>query len=94
MHHADVEGVCVVRVFDTNDLSVLFDDARFGLVQTEQNAHQGGFARAVFAEQRMNLAALKTQRNIVVCSDTREILGNIQHFDDEIIHRILSLPRC
>ena len=41
VHHADAERICVVRVVYLDLNAVLFDDTLFGLIQTEQHAHQG-----------------------------------------------------
>ena len=56
MHHADAQVIGVVGVLDGHHLAVLFDDALLRLVQSEEHAHQRGFPRAVFAEQRVDLA--------------------------------------
>ena len=55
VHHADAQGVGVVGVMDGDGLAVLADFALLRLVETEENAHQGGFAGAVFAQQCVNL---------------------------------------
>ena len=81
VHHADAEVVGVVRVLDLDLLAVLFDDALLRLVQAEQNTHQGGFSGAVFAEQGVDFALSELQRDIVVCDDAGEALGDVQHLN-------------
>jgi hypothetical protein len=41
---------------DRHRLAVYFDIARVGLVHASEHFHQGGFAGAVFAHQRMHFA--------------------------------------
>ena len=79
MHHADAEGVGVVRVLDLNLDAVFFDDALLSLIQAEKHAHQSRFARTVFAEQSVDLALPELKRDIVVGDDTGESLGDVKH---------------
>ena len=81
VHHADAEVVCVVRVLDRDDLAVFFNDALLRLIQTEQDAHQRGLARAVLAEQRVDLALFQLQGDVVVRDDAGEPLGDVQHLN-------------
>ena len=55
VNHADSQGVGVQRPFDLYFLSLHPDHALLRLVKAEQNAHQGGFACAVFSQQRVYL---------------------------------------
>ena len=79
MHHADAEGVSVVRVLDLNLDAVFFDDALLSLIQAEKHAHQSRFARTVFAEQSVDLALPELKRDIVVGDDAGESLGDVKH---------------
>ena len=79
--HADAERVGIVRVLDGHDLSILFDDALLGLVQTEEHAHERGFACAVFAQQGMDLALFELKRNVVVGDNTGESFGDVEHLN-------------
>ena len=81
VHHADAERVGIVRVPDLDHLTVLLDDALLRLVKTEQHAHQRGFACAVLAEQRVDLALFQLQCDIVIGDNTREPFCNVQHFN-------------
>ena len=81
VHHADAEIVGIVGVFDLDFLAVLFDGALLGLIKTEQNAHQRGFACAVLAQQGMNFALFELERDIVVGDDTGETLRDVKHFN-------------
>ena len=51
------------------------------LVQAEQHAHQRGLSGAVFSQQRVDLAPLQLERDVVVCDNSRKALGDIQHFN-------------
>ena len=84
VHHADAGGVGVVGVFDQEGLSVLPDLARVRLVQAEQHAHQRRLARAVFAQQRVDLAPDQPERDVVVGAYAGEVLGDADHLDDII----------
>ena len=81
MHHADTQGIGIIGVVNLNNFTVLLNHALFRLVQAEQNAHQGRLAGAVFAQQCMDFAALQLQRNIIICNDAGELLGNVHHLD-------------
>ena len=77
MDHANVQIVGIVGVFDMDHLAIFFDGAGFRLIQAKQDAHQGGFPRAVFPQQGVYLPLLELQGNIVVCLDAGEFLGDV-----------------
>ena len=82
VHHADAQIVGVVGVVDGHDLAVLADLPLLRLVQAEQNAHQRGFARAVFAQQGVDLTAAQLQGDVVIGDDARESLRYMEHLND------------
>ena len=90
VHHADAEGIGVVGVLDGNDLTVFLDDALLRLVHTEQDGHQGRFACAVFAQQRVDLSVPELQGNVVVGDDPREAFCNIQHLNSILRFQVES----
>ena len=92
VHHADAQGVGVVGILDGYLHAVLFDDALLGLIQTEQHAHQRGFARAVFAQQGVDLTLLQLKRDVVVGDDTGKPLCDVQHFDCKRCVQVFALP--
>ena len=92
VHHADAQTVGVVGVVDLDDLAVLLDDALLRLVKAEEHAHQGRFACAVFAEQRVDLALSELQSDIIVGDNTGESLGDIKHLDCVVILQALPPP--
>ena len=92
VHHADAQCVCIIWVADDNLLAVFADLTSFRLVQAKQHAHQCTFAGAVLAQQGMYLAFAQLQGDIVVCLDSRELLGNVEHFDHKILCQSAHSP--
>ena len=82
VHHPDTERICVVGVVYAHFLAVFEYFARLRLIEAEQHAHESGFSRAVFAEQRMYLAAAQAKVDVVVCHDAGKYLCYAPHFDD------------
>ena len=91
VHHADVKRRGVVGVVDRDLLAVLFDDTLFRLIQAEENAHQRGLARAVLSQQSEDLALFQLQGDVIVCLDSGEYLGNVEHLD-HILRRRVHVP--
>ena len=91
VYHADVKRRGVVGVVDLDLLAVLLDDALFRLIQTEKDAHQRGLARAVLSQQSVDLALFQLQGNVIVCLDSGEYLGNVEHLD-HILRRRVHVP--
>ncbi len=87
VHHADAQGVGVVGVAHLHGLAVLADLSPVGLVQAKQDAHQRGLAGAVFAQQGVNLSPPQLQRDVIIGADAGKILGDVEHFDDIVLHR-------
>ena len=82
MHHADAQRGGVVGIVDLHHLTVFLDFARLRLIQTEQHAHQGGFACAVLPQEGVDFPSSELECDIVVGDDTGEFLGNVKHFND------------
>ena len=91
VHHADVKRRGVVGVVDLDLLAVLFDDTLFRLIQAEENAHQRGLARAVLSQQSVDFALFQLQGDVIVCLDSGEYLGNVEHLD-HILRRRVHVP--
>ena len=97
MHHTDMQGSRIVGVVDLHNLAVLADLALIRLIQTKQHAHQRRFACTVFTQQCMDLTPAQLERNIIICFDAREFLGNVEHFDHVLRydgHAATSLFMC
>ena len=91
MHHADAQTVRVVWILDLDLLPVFPDNALFRLVHAEQHAHQRGLSGAVFSQQRVDLAPLQLERDVVVCDNSRKALGDIQHFNGIWLFQLTAL---
>ena len=61
------------------------DGAAIPGVNAEQALHQGGFASAVFAHQRMHGAGAQLQLGVIQCLYAGELLFNIQHLQQVLI---------
>ena len=85
MHHADAESRRIVRIFDRLFFAVYFYRTAVGMIEPEQNTHERRFARAVFAEYRVDFTVFYLQRDIVVCNDAGKFLSDVKHFDYVII---------
>ena len=92
VHHADAQCVGIVGVADGNLLAVFQDLALFRLIQAEQHAHQCTFARAILAQKGVYLALAQLQGDIIVCLDTGEFLGNVEHLDHIILCQSAHSP--
>ena len=84
MNHSYAEIGCVVRIVDLYFHPVFLYYAFVRLIKSEQNRHKGGFSCAVLSQKRVNFAPFKLQRDIVVCFNSGEYLGNVTHFDNVI----------
>ncbi len=84
VHHADPQVIGVIGVLDRDLLAVLLDRALLRLIQAEQHAHQRGLARAVFAQQGMDLTLFQLKGNVIIGDDAWEPLRNVEHFDGVI----------
>ena len=83
VHHADALGDGHRGGGEIDLLSVDPDLARGGLLQAEQHLHQRGFARAVLAHQRVDLALADVEIHILVGGDAVGIhLGDPFHLND------------
>ena len=81
VYHADMQRSGVVGIVDFDLAPVLFDRAVLRLIHSEEHAHQRRFARAVFAQQRVDLTAAQLKRHVVVGPDARKFLGDVKHLD-------------
>ena len=65
MHHADALADGRDGRMDTRRLPVQPDLAFVRQIEAVENLHQGGFARAVLAEQRVNLAGADVKGDVI-----------------------------
>ena len=83
MHHADAVGDGDGRGGERELFAIHPDLTARRLLQTEEHLHERGFAGAVFAHQRVDLALADEQIHILVGSDAVGIhLGDPLHLDN------------
>ncbi len=68
---------------DGDALAVYQNVPLVGVVQAVEDAHQGRLARAVFAQQGMDLPAAQVEIHPVVRHKRAESLVDVAHFDGE-----------
>ena len=73
-----------------NFFSVNKNFAFLGFVNAAQYLNQRGFARAVFAEQRVDFARFQLQLHIFQCINARKALMNILHFKQHVFAHLTS----
>ncbi len=71
----------ISRALEPHRLTVDPDLAFVRVVQPEQDVHQGRFAGAVLAQQRVDLAATNGELDAVVGDDPGEPLDDPPHLD-------------
>ncbi len=76
VHHADPGGHGIARAVELHWLVVDEDFALGGLVEAEENIHEGRFTGPVFTEQGMDLAGLDDDVDVVVGSEVAESFGD------------------
>ena len=77
MDHRDPGAARVERAAQGQSLAVERDRAAVGLQHARQRAQQRRFARAVFAEQRVNLARTYPQRHVAERFNAGKRLGHM-----------------
>ena len=82
---------CIIHVADTDLFSVDIDLALLGDIDAAQHLDQSGFSRAVFPEQRVNLAGQQLKIHILQRLDARKFLGDMFHFK-QILAQWVSPP--
>ena len=86
VYHADAGRDGVAGVVHLDLFAVDQDIAGGGLEQTVELVHQRRFARAVFAEDRVDFAFVDGEIDAVIGCKIAETLDNVAHFDDGRIH--------
>ena len=88
MDNGDARVLRLLNVFEFTNFSVDHEIAGVGAfwIDTGENVHQCGFARAVFADQCVDLAAPDLQVDVVQRSYAREFLGDVSHFENIVLH--------
>ena len=84
----DAEFLAVRNPAEPTDLAVVKDVAVIGSggIDATQNLHQRGFAGAVFADQRVDLALAHLEADIVQRLDAGECLCDATHLENDVVH--------
>jgi hypothetical protein len=83
VHHADPVLDGVSWATDPDWLIVQEDLAVVGLQQTIEDVHQGRLASPVLTEQRVDLARLDREVDVVVGDEVAETLGDAAQFESQ-----------
>src|SRR6185503_2304846 len=81
VNKGDAELHRVGHFLDLHGLAVKKDFTGTGLVDSTQNFHQRGLARAVFAAERDDLAASDLKTDVIQGDYAGKSLGNPAHFE-------------
>ena len=87
LHHADLLGNGVVGRAEVLQLAVEIDLTGGGALQSIEDFHQGGFACAVFADNRQDLSFFQGEMNVVVGAQRAVYLGDVLHFQQQWNHQ-------
>jgi hypothetical protein len=88
--HGDAHAQRLLGVLDLDLFAQEGDFALFRDVHPDQHLHQGGFAGAVFAHQRMDAAAAHRQLHVAERLHARKRLGNMLHHQHIVFAHALS----
>jgi hypothetical protein len=91
VNHTDAVLFAVFGRINGNLIAVDENTSAIGLINTRKHIHQRGLARAVFAQQRKNLAALDVKIDVAVRNDTAKRFCDVSHFNSVLIcHKVPS----
>ena len=90
LHHPNARGNGVLGGGKAHRLALPQDLSAVCAVDAEEDIHEGGFARAVFSQQRVDLALFHRQVYMVVGVDPGKGLADLLHFKQG--HIDLSYP--
>ena len=90
MDHADAQLHRLGRRIDADLLPAEIDVALRGLVQAEEDVHQGTLAGAVLAQERVDLPRPDVKIDVPVGVDVAEPLGDVFHPQNLFHPRLLS----
>ena len=88
MDDGDAVGARGIDARDGDLLSVDEDLAFFGDVDAAKHLNQRRLARAVFAQQRVDLAGFELEVHILQGFDAGERLADVFHFEQILAHRV------
>ena len=84
MHDGDPGIFGRMHAVELAHLTVHANLALVGAVRIDaaEDVHESGFAGAIFADERVNLAGMEIDRNTIERKDARKALGDLAHFQD------------
>ena len=82
VHRADAAIDRVERSFEARDLAIDQEATAIGLVQTAQNVHQSGLARAVLTHDRVDRSRRNLHRHVLENSVPSEALADAVECDE------------
>ena len=77
VHHADACFESSLGSACRKRLAEDFDCPLIGHIVAEENIHQGGFARTVFAEKATYFSAPQVQGDVIICDKGAETFGDV-----------------
>ena len=86
MNESDAQFLGVRHITDLYLVPVDSNGALVGLVDASEDFHQRRFSRAVFADQRDDLAGTDREIDVIQRNDARESLSDAIEFEDRIWH--------
>ena len=89
LDHGDAQLHGVLGGMDGLLLAVDQDLAFVGAVEAVEHLHDGALARAVFAQQRQDLALADLHGDVLVGDDLGEVLADISEFDKRCVWQVL-----
>jgi hypothetical protein len=72
-HHADAAIDGLARIGEADQFAIQPDFALVGMLDAEQDLHQGGFAGAVLADHGMHLAGIDREVDAIIGDDAAGI---------------------
>ena len=86
MHHADVVRAGIIGGAECHLLPLNIDLPAVRLIHAKEHTHECALSGAVFAQQRIDFAALNLDADIVVGDNAWKALGNMAHFHNVVFH--------
>src|SRR5258708_10555712 len=88
MHHANAKRDGVMGAAQAQSFAIDQNLSGVHRMEAVENLHQSAFAGAILAQERVNLARLDRQADIVVRQHAREAFYDVPHFQG-MLHRAL-----
>src|SRR6185503_11178021 len=92
MNDVDPEIVSLMRSFDFDRIALPKNLATISFIKSGDDLLESGFARAVFTDQRVDLAAAHFEAHVVKDGDSAERLSDVRHPQEwlRIVHKSIQ----